>query len=892
VDDADEEEHSTAVHVFSRLSIGDSEEEGEENNVVSGSSNHEAPDLVAESSQEEDLLSSSRPLQLLESIGDDDEDLFDLNPFKLGDENSPLLDEFTDDELIVALGHLNLGSENISDLEEIRDDPLLPLPPLSAGIETLSDIDDLLLPLADLEELSDIYFTDGAGEEAGDDLLLPIEDNIFDYDEGEGGPESPVTVVQHGAVSGDTQRELLDLLDSLSLAATNNNPDNSSNKEEIDISQEQETLVDDDLPPWFSLQPHCQPCECCDPSSLPEEETKSQEEEQATLGEDIPPWLYCQPCHQASDEAAPLAGDTSQQQLRPFHPFDPDFNDRDVDALLQLLQSTLDDPDMAPSPLLPPPPDEMPEPETKIELLNEVPQKDDEPQSSDPKEEEETSANDATPTSGSEQNIPQRSQRRAALRAAVPFLSTFDTALYSSESALTTNGDEIGGNNKKLSSKFLKSERSGLGHLERIMGLDFSECGRFLATAAADSTIRIWGVAKNNLLATLKAHDDKFECLRVAWASSMWGQDRLARSGGAKSAIAAIAAAAAAAGSGTTTTGTISGGNKKGEFNYLLATGGADGVVYLWGCADPNNDESAWTVYETLDHSTYSHFQVPQDANDKPQVYSVQFIDHWKALPSAMDDDANSFLMTSSDDHVHLWEVDNQKRAKSDEGSAQNKLHFREVFSLRFGSLHSYGYGVSVGQVTGKGLLYGMTATAATAAARNGAVAGIGTSTNDHVLGGTDRNPQGLIFVFDACYCPANGLLGVALSDGSLRLLHGRGVCLSILQLPGVKAHLTSFAWDSSGRHLATSVATGHVITWGIEWQEEQPHSSGCGMASSATTRVDGEGGAGGGTVLQTTCRSVLDGGHERGRPLFGVQYCGTDENLLLSWGVDGRLCL
>ena len=33
--------------------------------------------------------------------------------------------------------------------------------------------------------------------------------------------------------------------------------------------------------------------------------------------------------------------------------------------------------------------------------------------------------------------------------------------------------------------------------------------------------------------------------------------------------------------------------------------------------------------------------------------------------------------------------------------------------------------------------------------------------------------------------------------------------------------------------------------------------------------------------------------GHQVGRPLFGVRYCGSDnEELLLSWGIDGTLCL
>jgi WD40 repeat protein len=322
--------------------------------------------------------------------------------------------------------------------------------------------------------------------------------------------------------------------------------------------------------------------------------------------------------------------------------------------------------------------------------------------------------------------------------------------------------------------------------------------------------------------------------------------------------------------------------NKKGAagaaaFKYVLATGGADGVVFLWGCDDPNDD---WTVVATLDHASCSHFQATreQDDSERPQVYALQFIDHWQGLAgpsaSATGDNVNStrrsILMTSSDDHVHLWEVNSKTSAKKSGGSC-----LKEVFSLRFGATGTYGSGVTVGHVTGKGVGYSSTARTYGATA----AAAAETSANDRVFGGSDRNPQGLVYVFDACYCPANGLLGVALSDGTLRLIYGRGNCLAILQLPSIDKHLTSLAWDSSGQHLATSVASGQVITWAIDcrYEQHQYRSS----AAEAPPRT-----------LQTSCRAVLEGGHESGRPLFGVQYCGTDDSLLLSWGVDGRLCL
>lgn len=62
--------------------------------------------------------------------------------------------------------------------------------------------------------------------------------------------------------------------------------------------------------------------------------------------------------------------------------------------------------------------------------------------------------------------------------------------------------------------------------------------------------------------------------------------------------------------------------------------------------------------------------------DDKPQVYALRFIDHWKVFTedicqeqsaqnqnpkekaSDNDHNKNSFLMTSSDEFIHLWEVE------------------------------------------------------------------------------------------------------------------------------------------------------------------------------------------------------------------------------------------
>jgi WD40 repeat protein len=370
-----------------------------------------------------------------------------------------------------------------------------------------------------------------------------------------------------------------------------------------------------------------------------------------------------------------------------------------------------------------------------------------------------------------------------------------------------------------------KNERSCLGHKERILGLDLSECGKFLATASEDSTVRIWDTKSNRLLATMD-HNKKFECLRVIWAPQSWRQEERCLDD---------------------------------PLQYLLATGSADGVVCLYSCSDPLT--KPWLLQSKIDHSQLSHFTATEDPDDKPQVYSLQFIDDWKGLGST--GEQNSFLLTSSDDHVHLWEWDMLKKVKLESGTSETRVDFREVISIKFSNLHGHGYGVRVGQVSSSGM-FSLPPTVVPEEARN--------LTNDMMPAegtfGGDRNPNGLTFVFDAQYNATNGFLGVALSDGSLRILNGRGICLSVLQLPGMNSHLTSFAWDRSGRRLATCVASGHIITWSLEFHDSD---------------------------VRATCVAIFERGHEVGRPLFGARYIENHqhtEDILLSWGVDGRLCL
>jgi WD40 repeat protein len=358
------------------------------------------------------------------------------------------------------------------------------------------------------------------------------------------------------------------------------------------------------------------------------------------------------------------------------------------------------------------------------------------------------------------------------------------------------------------------------------------------------------------------------------------------------------------------------------SFANLIASSGADGVVRLWACADRKGlDEEGrriidnkWKCEYILDHgklislgsqkqNTDRDEQIPEKktaANqeekddgengkeDKPQVYSLQFIDHWDIFTKNLTEprcsrhsqpegqpeqeskeneyEKNSFLMTSSDEFIHFWEIESHafdKQLKLDNHKLrilQDQMKLTEVMSLHFGPLDDqYSYGVTACSVTGMGMQLPPPP------------AKVKQDKNEEIAFGGERNPDNTIFVFDAAYCPGSGLLGVALADGSLRLVNGRGVCISVIRLPGNSSHLTSFCWDKSGSRLATCVGTGHLIAWSLDAESHQ----------------------GGKYHTVATCTAIFEGGHQSGRPLFGSRFCGgEDENLLMSWGIDGKICM
>ncbi|MEM1007839.1 MAG: hypothetical protein AAGJ35_02430, partial [Myxococcota bacterium] len=352
------------------------------------------------------------------------------------------------------------------------------------------------------------------------------------------------------------------------------------------------------------------------------------------------------------------------------------------------------------------------------------------------------------------------------------------------------------------------NERMLLAHKEIIYGMQFDSTGQYLATASQDGTVKIW--TEGRVVASLP-HSKDAEVLRVAWASPTWASKDL---------------------------------DRLDKHYWMLASSGADAKLRVY--AAPKDSIAEMTLLCELNHQ--DDFDLRDPLPEPPQIYGLAFVDTWKGLTSG----DMPVIVTGSEDYVHVWEIENVQASK---------MYLAEILSTKFSDLNQVGWGVRLCPVTSSGL-----------ADPNGSVAPVTLSTNvtGHRFGG-ERNPDNTVFTFDISYHAEAGLLGVALSDGTLRILNGRGVCVSVLSLPGCQSHLTSLAWNTfassqNGQQpllqLASTVATGHIILW-----ELHP------------------------VTFQPSCKGILEGrGHTLGRPLYGAQFISSE--LLLSWGSDGKVCL
>ena len=384
-----------------------------------------------------------------------------------------------------------------------------------------------------------------------------------------------------------------------------------------------------------------------------------------------------------------------------------------------------------------------------------------------------------------------------------------------------------------------RNERICLGgHRETVFGVAFSPDGIYFATASQDSTIAIWSVKTHRLVMTLKeGMDVKFECLRVAWSIGRGSQS-------------------------------LGGGSNE---KYLLASAGADGVARLWSAYVPasmtavddtnnnNNGEGReeqlkWQCVGILDHymlenearkGNNSNVQEDEDdddedENDRPQIYALQFIQGKKKTSNTNNNTEctnSALLLTSTNDCVYLWDIlaidDCNGSVKDSSTSGINLRKFHLNTMIQFSHINDT------------------------------------TRYNINTFGG-ERNPGNALYVFDASYCETNELLGVALSDGTCRVLSSceddidisntnggggekrvsyRERC--VVGLPpgyfgnnrggGSGGHLTALSWDTSGTRLATCLSSGRVVLWSID---------------GAKDAIDGKD-----IMLQPSCMSIFEGG-------------------------------
>jgi WD40 repeat protein len=434
--------------------------------------------------------------------------------------------------------------------------------------------------------------------------------------------------------------------------------------------------------------------------------------------------------------------------------------------------------------------------------------------------------------------------------------------------------------NIPLSTKIDKNPRQCMGHKERILGSAFSECGAYLATASQDSTVKIWNVDTNQLLSTITL-DKEYEVLRVAWAKAKWAQElgwHVTR--------------------GKEITDSIEATDAK---RFILATGGADGVVHLFRTENPE-EQMGWTSFVTINHSLYYHNlkNLAPEPDDKPQIYSLQFLySPFHSVDTSEDNSAGGFLLTSSDDHLHVWKIsERNKKLKRSDDSSFYQFKCDEVFSVCF-SLDSTNLNetctrssVQVYRMTGVQKSSSPYVEQLTVAEKAIIEEPVGIEHTDGPTFGGDRNPMNLIYVFDASYCSENRLIGVALSDGTFRILDDYGNLLSTLRSSDTfSSHLTSFSWHSGGEKIIACTADGTLIVWTIEINEKNKQSN----QNQAN-------------VTLARCMICRGGSDIRRAPLFGAVYlnvmctrpdhnhctnrCWGPNTPVLSWSADGKLCL
>lgn len=184
-----------------------------------------------------------------------------------------------------------------------------------------------------------------------------------------------------------------------------------------------------------------------------------------------------------------------------------------------------------------------------------------------------------------------------------------------------------------------------------------------------------------------------------------------------------------------------------------MASSSANGIVKIWSVTLAGSSIQKTQCVATIDHGS------SLEEENIPQVYALQFITHWMGADTCTNH--HSLLLTSADDELYLWEVINEgthltsgnDTSSANTGEDFSRISYRRMLSYRFVCIEN-----------GNG----------------GVILNLGSkdegnhSSDDHIVSphlenkfGGERNPKGLIFVFDASHCKSNGFLAVGRFLGS-----------------------------------------------------------------------------------------------------------------------------
>lgn len=191
--------------------------------------------------------------------------------------------------------------------------------------------------------------------------------------------------------------------------------------------------------------------------------------------------------------------------------------------------------------------------------------------------------------------------------------------------------------------------------------------------------------------------------------------------------------------------------------DLVMASSSANGIVKIWRISIRDSLINPKTeCIATIDHA--------EEDEDVPQVYALQFITQWMGTTSTEDcahstaSATRSLLLTSSDDKIHLWELfirtnESENTNDSNSSPSHSAICFRKMLTYHFVCLQKGNGGVvlKIGSDDEDVIPHSEPSC-------------LSAPQEQHVFGG-DRNPNNVIYVFDASHCHANGLLAVGKSS-------------------------------------------------------------------------------------------------------------------------------